>query len=102
MRLAAAALAAAPALAAIQLGLLSDLHIGEGCPSPYNGTDDCYSVQNLQLAIQRINDVVGPADGLAAVFITGDITSSYVAAARTSCSSAQAPRPDTAARASFA
>lgn len=63
-------------LGAIQLGLLSDLHVGEGCPSPYDGSDNCYSVKNLQLAIARINNVVGPADGLKAIFITGDITSS--------------------------
>lgn len=33
-----AAGAARTASAAIQIGLLSDLHVGEGCPSPYNGT----------------------------------------------------------------
>ncbi len=27
-----------------KLGILSDVHIGEGCASPYNYEEDCYSV----------------------------------------------------------
>ena len=44
----------------------------------YAGTDNCYSVQNLQLAIDRINTVIAPRDAFDLLFITGDITSSYV------------------------
>lgn len=55
---------------------MSDLHIGEGCPSPYNGTDDCYSVTNLQAAVDYINNVLVAQDSIDLLVITGDVTSS--------------------------
>lgn len=64
---------AAPSFAFLQL---SDLHVGEGCPSPYDGSEDCYSVQNLRAAVAQVNGEVVASDGIAFVLVTGDITSS--------------------------
>jgi len=58
---------------ALRLALLTDLHVGEGCGCPYNGTEDCPSVVNDRRAVARINALTPPADY---VLITGDITSS--------------------------
>jgi hypothetical protein len=30
--------------ASFRLGIVSDIHIGEGCASPYNFEENCYSV----------------------------------------------------------
>ena len=70
LALAAATLHAASAL---RLALLTDLHVGEGCGSPYNGSEACPSVVNDRRAVARINALSPPADF---VLITGDITSS--------------------------
>ena len=40
---------------AFRLGILSDIHIGEGCPSPYNFEEDCYSVQTAKRTVNYIN-----------------------------------------------
>lgn len=66
----AAAVRIAPA-ESMRIGMLSDLHVGEGCVSPYNGTDDCYSVANLRAAVDQVNFLEPDL-----LFITGDITSS--------------------------
>ena len=59
------------------IALMSDLHIGEGCePIPYNGTEDCYSVQYLREAIQYLNTNLIPKFNLSYLFISGDLTSS--------------------------
>lgn len=59
------------------IALMSDLHIGEGClPVPYNGTDDCYSVQYLRQAIDYLNTKLVPMYNLSYLFISGDLTSS--------------------------
>lgn len=59
--------------AALRVAFLSDLHVGEDCGAPYNGTEDCPSVINDRRAVAQINSLALPVD---AVIITGDITSS--------------------------
>jgi hypothetical protein len=65
-----------PSRADYTLAFLSDLHVGEGCPVPYNGEEDCYSVQYLKTAVAHLNDVLVPSLNLSAVLVSGDLTSS--------------------------
>jgi hypothetical protein len=57
-----------------RLGILSDVHIGEGCPSPYNYEENCYSVQSARRTVNYINDNLSAKIDL--IIITGDITGS--------------------------
>jgi 3',5'-cyclic AMP phosphodiesterase CpdA len=59
---------------AFRLGILSDIHVGEGCPSPYNFEENCYSVQALKRAVNLINSNLSSSIDL--IIITGDITGS--------------------------
>ena len=59
---------------AFRLGILSDIHIGEGCPSPYNYEEDCYSVQSAKRTVNYINANLSQSIDL--IIITGDITGS--------------------------
>jgi hypothetical protein len=45
----------ATSVVAFRLAILSDLHVGEGCPSPYNFEENCYSVQALKRTVNLIN-----------------------------------------------
>jgi hypothetical protein len=60
-------------VSAFRLGILSDIHIGEGCPSPYNYEEDCYSVESARRTIDLINSNLTDID---LIIITGDITGS--------------------------
>lgn len=60
-------------VSAFRLGILSDIHIGEGCPSPYNFEENCYSVQSARRTINLINSNLTDID---LIIITGDITGS--------------------------
>ena len=61
-------------VSAFRLGILSDIHIGEGCPSPYNFEESCYSVQSARRTIDLINANLTKEIDL--IIITGDITGS--------------------------
>lgn len=59
---------------AFRLGILSDIHIGEGCASPYNYEENCYSVENARRTVDYINSHLKSQIDL--IIITGDITGS--------------------------
>jgi 3',5'-cyclic AMP phosphodiesterase CpdA len=61
-------------VSAFRLGILSDIHIGEGCPSPYNYEEDCYSIQSAKRTVDFINSNLSQSIDL--IIITGDITGS--------------------------
>jgi predicted MPP superfamily phosphohydrolase len=65
-----------PAQATLRVAFLTDLHVGENCSCPYDGSEDCPSVINDRRAIARINALSPLPD---AVIITGDLTSSATA-----------------------
>jgi predicted MPP superfamily phosphohydrolase len=58
---------------ALRVAFLTDLHVGENCGSPYNGTESCPSVINDRRAVAKLNSLDPRPD---AVIITGDLTSS--------------------------
>merc|ERR1711871_1695975 len=55
--------------------VLADLHVGENCTSPYEGEDDCYSVQHLLSAVKQLN-AQRRAYNVSFVVVVGDMTSS--------------------------
>ena len=57
-----------------RLGILSDIHIGEGCASPYNYEENCYSPQSARRTVDYINANLSSQIDL--IIITGDITGS--------------------------
>ena len=59
---------------AFRLGILSDIHIGEGCASPYNYEENCYSVQSARRTVNYIN--ANLTSDIDLIIITGDITGS--------------------------
>ena len=59
---------------AFRLGILSDIHIGEGCISPYNYDENCYSVQTARRTVNYIN--ANLTSDIDLIIITGDITGS--------------------------
>jgi predicted phosphodiesterase len=59
---------------AFRLGVLSDVHIGEGCNSPYDYDEDCYSVQTARRTVNYIN--ANLTSDIDLIIITGDITGS--------------------------
>lgn len=64
---------ALPAAATLRVAFLSDLHVGEDCGCPYDGSESCPSVVNDRRAVARINALDPLPD---AVIVTGDLTSS--------------------------
>jgi hypothetical protein len=59
---------------AFRLGILSDIHIGEGCISPYNYDENCYSVETAKRTVNYIN--ANLTSDIDLIIITGDITGS--------------------------
>ena len=58
----------------------ADTHIGEGCNSSISGYQindtNCYSVQDLKLAVEKINDISERDKRIAFAILGGDVTSS--------------------------
>ncbi len=61
-------------VSAFRMGVLSDIHIGEGCASPYNYEENCYSVQTARRTVDYINANLSQSIDL--IIITGDLTGS--------------------------